>query len=100
MFSASNSLATPFGSTVMSPMGENGLAPLEGGSESPSRVKANWNCLLHILAFSFISVLRIPFSLSDVIPNVSFLRDLTNDQNFFLSFQAKEHRDLSCRSQT
>ena len=40
-FSPSNSLATPFGSTVMSPMGENGLAPLEGGSESPSRVKAD-----------------------------------------------------------
>ena len=81
-FSPSNSLATPFGSTVMSPMGENGLAPLEGGSESPSRVKADWNGLLHIvyiLAFPFISVLRISFSLSDVIPNASFLRDLTND---------------------
>ena len=38
MFSSSNSLATPLGSTVMSPMGENGLAPIEGGSESPSRV--------------------------------------------------------------
>ena len=35
----------------MSPMGENGLAPLEGGSESPSRGKTDWNCLLHILAF-------------------------------------------------
>ena len=35
----------PFGSTVMSPMGENGLAPLEGRSESPSPVKADWNCL-------------------------------------------------------
>ena len=43
--SSSNSLATPFRSTVMSPMGENGLAPLEGGSESPSPVKADWNCL-------------------------------------------------------
>ena len=39
--SSSNSLATPYGSTVMSPMGENGLAPLEGGSESPSPVKAD-----------------------------------------------------------
>ena len=68
-FSPSNSLATPFGSTVMSPIGENGLAPLEDGSESPSRVKADGNCLLHILAFSFISVLRISFSLSDVIRN-------------------------------
>ena len=35
-FSPSNSSATPFGSTVMSPMQENGLAPLEGGSESSS----------------------------------------------------------------
>ena len=49
--SLSNRLASPFGSTVMSPTGENGLAPLEGGSESPSRVKADWNCLLHIMAF-------------------------------------------------
>ena len=40
MFSPPNSLATPFGSTVMSPMVENGLAPFEGGSESPWRVKA------------------------------------------------------------
>ena len=82
--SPSNSLAAPFGSTVMSHVGENRQAPLEGGLESPSRVKADWNCLLHILAFSFVSVLRLPFSLSDAIPNVSFLRDLTNDQ-FFLS---------------
>ena len=39
--SSSNSLATTFWSTVMSPMGENELAPLEGGSESPSPVKAD-----------------------------------------------------------
>ena len=65
-------LGDPFGSTVVSPIGESGLAPLKGGSESPSHVKADWNCLLHILAFSFTSVLIIPFSLSDVIPNVSF----------------------------
>ena len=72
--SPTNSLATPFWSTVMFPMGENGLAPFEGGSESPSRVKADWNCLLHILAFSFVSGLRIPFSLSEVIPNASFFK--------------------------
>ena len=80
-------LGDPFGSTVVSPIGESGLAPLNGGggSESPSRVKPDWNCLLHILAFSFTSDLIIPFSLSDVIPNVSFLRDLTNDQNFLLN---------------
>ena len=65
IFSPSNH----FGSTIMSPIGENGIAPLEGGSESRSRVEADLNCLLHILAFPFISVLRIPFSLSDVIPN-------------------------------
>ena len=86
-FSMSNSLATPLRSTVMSPMGENGLAPLEGGLESPSRVKVDWNCLLHILAFSFITFFKNSVSLSDVIPNVSFLKDLTNDQNFFLTFQ-------------
>ena len=59
---------TPFGSTVMSPMEENGLAPSEGGggSESSLRVKADWNCLLQMLAFSLEIVLRIPFSLSDV----------------------------------
>ena len=79
-----NSLATPFGSTVMSPIEENGLAPFAGGSESSSRVKADWNCLLQMLAFSLESVLRIPFSLSDVIPYASFLSDLTNDQNFLI----------------
>ena len=54
-------MATPFGSTVMSPMGENGLARLEGGSESSLRVKADWNCLLHILAFSFVSRMHCPY---------------------------------------
>ena len=75
-------MATPFGSTIMSPMEEKGLAPFEGGSESPLYVKADWNYLLQMLAFSFASVLKISFSLSDVIPNASFLRDLINDQNF------------------
>ena len=51
MFSQSNSLVTPFGSTVMSPMEEDGLAPFGGGSELPSRVKADWNCLLQMSAF-------------------------------------------------
>ena len=37
-----------------------------------------------MLAFSLESVLRIPFSLSDVIPYASFLSDLTNDQNFLI----------------
>ena len=76
MFSPSNSLATPFGSTVMSPMEENGLAPFEGGSESPLRVKADWNCRLQMSAFSFASVLRILFSLSDVIPNARLLQGI------------------------
>ena len=70
--SLSNSLANPFQSTVMSPMDKIRLAPFEGGSESPSRVKADWKCLLQMSFFSFASVLRIPFSLSDVIPNASF----------------------------
>ena len=66
-FSPSNSLAIPFRSTVMSLMEENRLAPFEGGSESSSRVKADWNCLLQMLAFSLESVLRISFSLGDVV---------------------------------
>ena len=74
MFSPSNSLATPFGSTVMSPMEENGLTPFEGGSESPSHAYADWNCLLQMSAFSFMSVLRIPFSLRNVIPKASFFK--------------------------
>ena len=98
MFSLSNSLVTPFGSTVMSPMEENGLAPFEGGSESPLRVKADWNCRLQMSAFSLCISLR--FSLSDVIPNASFLRDLMNDQNFLIFSGLGECWDLSCRSQT
>ena len=65
-------------------MEENGLAPFEGASESASRVKADWNCRLEISAFSLVPVFRIPFSLSDVIPNASFFNDLTNDQNFLI----------------
>ena len=66
-------------------MEENGLATFQGGSESSSHVKADWNCLLQMLVFSLESFLRIPpFSLSDVIPCVSFLSDLINDQNFLI----------------
>ena len=65
-------------------MEENGLAPFEGKSESASRVKADWNCPLQISAFTLVSVFRIPFSLSDVIPNASFFNDLTNDQSFLI----------------
>ena len=65
-------------------MEANGLAPFEGGSESSLHVKADWNCLLQMLAFSLESVLKIPFSLSDVIPYASFLSDLINDQNFLI----------------
>ena len=54
----SNSLIIPFGSTVTSPMEENGLPPLECRSESALRLKAAWNCPLHMLAFPFIPVLR------------------------------------------
>ena len=42
----------PLGSTVISPMGVNGLVPFEGISVSDSRVKADTNCLLQILALS------------------------------------------------
>ena len=61
----------------------NGLVPLHRISESDSRVKTDSNCLLQMFALSRVSVFKIPFSLSEVIPNASFLRDLTNDQNFF-----------------
>ena len=64
-------------------MGVNGLVPLRGISESDSRVKADLNCLLQMFALSRVSVFKILFSLCEVIPNASFLRDLTNDQNFF-----------------
>ena len=66
------------------PFSVNCYFPHEGGSESASRVKADWNCRLQISAFSLVSVFRIPFSLSDVIPNTSFFNDLTNDQNFLI----------------
>ena len=34
-----------------------------------------------MFALSIVSVFKIPFSLSEVIPDASFLRDFTNDQN-------------------
>ena len=80
--SQSNSLATPFGSTFISPMEENGLDPFEGRSGFASHVTADLNCRLQISAFSLVSVFRISLFLSDVIPNASFFIDLTNDQNF------------------
>ena len=49
-------------------MEEYGLVTVGDGSEFASHVKAVWNCLLLILALSFASVLRIPFSKSEVIP--------------------------------
>ena len=70
----------PFGSTVISSMDEYGLAPLfvffflgGGGAESASLVKAAWNCLLLLLALPFASVLRIPFSVNEVVPSASFI---------------------------
>ena len=61
----------------------NGLVLLHGISKSDWRVKGDSNCLLQMFALSKVSVFKMPFSLSEVIPNASFLRDLTNDQNFF-----------------
>ena len=37
-----------------------------------------------MLAFSLESVLRIWISLSDVVPNTSFLSDLVSDKNFLI----------------
>ena len=39
--------------------GENRLASVKSRSESASRVKSAWNCLLQMLAFSVVSVLKI-----------------------------------------
>ena len=77
----------PFRVNCYFPHGGEWTGPFEGGSESPdsvSRVKADWNCRMQISAFSLVSVFRIPFSLSDVIPNASFFNDLTNVQNFLI----------------
>ena len=68
-------------------MGVNGLVPFWGGGfQYQIRVKAGSNCLLQILALSRVSVFKIPFSLSEVIPNASFMRDLTNYQHFLPHF--------------
>ena len=83
IFKPFNSLGTPLGSTGISPMGVNGLVLLHGISKSDWRVKTDSNCLLQMFALSKVSVFKMPFSISEVIPNASFLRDLTNDQNFF-----------------
>ena len=74
-------------------MGVNGLVPFEGITVSDSRVKADSNCLLQILALSRVSVFKNPFSLSELIPNASFLRDLTNDQNFSAFSFSGDNRD-------
>ena len=65
-------MRTPLGSTVILAMGVNGLVPLHGISESDSRVKADLNCSLQMFALARLSVFKIPFSLREVIPNVSF----------------------------
>ena len=84
IFNFCSSFVTPLGSTVVSSTAENGLSPFDGRSESVSRVKADWNCLLTLPALSCTSVFRIPLSVSEVIPNVSFFKDLTNDQNLLI----------------
>ena len=61
IFKPFNSLRTPLGSTVISPMGVNGLLPLHGISESDSQVKGDSNYLLHMFALSKVSVFKIPF---------------------------------------
>ena len=55
--------------------------PLDGISSFDSRLKADWNCLLQISDLSKVSVFKIPFFLRVLIPDASFLRDMTNDQN-------------------
>ena len=73
--------------------------PFEGISVSDLRVKANSNCLLQILALSRVSVFKIPFSLSEVIPNASCLRDLTKfNDKFFFAFSFFQGQSGSARS--
>ena len=62
-------------------MEENGLASFEGGPEFASRMGADWNCQLQKSAFSLVNVFQISLPLSDVIPNASFLSDLTKSRN-------------------
>ena len=50
-YSLSNSLATHFGSNVMSSMDENGQAPSGDGSESASHVKTYWNLNINNVYF-------------------------------------------------
>ena len=64
----SNCFMTPFGSTVISSMAVKALRHLEGRSPSASRVKADWNWALQIVALSFASVFKIPCSQREVIP--------------------------------
>ena len=77
IFKLFNSLRTPLGSTIISPIGVNGLMLLPGISELSSHVKTDSNCLLQYQSSKF------QCSPSVVIPNASFFRDLANDQNFF-----------------
>ena len=65
IFRLFNSFKNPLGSTVISPKGVNGLVPFDGILVPDSRVKADPNCLLQILALSTVSVFKIPFSLSE-----------------------------------
>ena len=59
IFKSFNSLRTPGGTTVISPIRVNGLVPLHGTSESDSRVKADSNCLLAHLSQRLIGELIV-----------------------------------------
>ena len=61
----------------------NGLKRFEGNLPSVSSVNADWNCLLQILALYCVYVYNMLFSLSEVIPNASFLRDFKDDCNIW-----------------
>ena len=51
---------------------------------SASNVKTTLNCRCWLFSLYPPLKIRIPFSLSEVIPNASFLSDLTNDQNLLI----------------
>ena len=79
-FKSIQQFSDPFGSTVSAFMEDNRIAPFEG-----NYLCYNAYILVRLgLPIPNISLFlsTIPFSLSDVIPNTSFLNDLTNYQDF------------------
>ena len=75
VYSVYSTVSDPFRVNCDFTHGGEWASAFEGISVSDSRVKADSNYLLQILALSRVSVFKIPFSLSELIPNALFLRD-------------------------